>query len=345
MQTSLTQKSVSVALVGGILVSLGGLPTTAYASDPIYGSASRYTIQIPTTGSLTGSDTADIYYPLTTAPAPAFPIAVMLQGALVNQADYENFATQVARYGFAVVVPNHLRNLGPVTGLFPDEELVNDVLVFMEQENERDTSPLEGRLDTAKLGLLGHSFGGSVGLAAIQDVCFPFLCHGQFDRPAALKAGIFYGTNFRNQATGEFLPIDNQKIPIGLIAGNRDSVALPANTEATYNQIQDPPKVLVTVEGANHYGITDEDNPLRDPSTPTLSQSVATETIARWSGLFLRAHVLQDPEALDYVYGIGDGQDENVTVRSARVPESSSTLGLFILGVGGVVWLKGKPKA
>lgn len=341
MQTLLARKLASVALVSGVLITLSSLPITAYAfnPNPLYEEAVRYTTQIPTTGSLTGFDEADIYYPLLVEPSNTLPIAVMLQGALVERTDYVNFAAQVARYGFVVVVPNHFRGLGPITGLFPDEELVNDVLAFMKEENERDASPLKDRLDPTRVGLLGHSFGGSVGLAAIQDICVPFLCNSLFDRPAQLKAGIFYGTNFRNQATGEFLPIDNQGIPTGLIAGNLDSVALLNASEETYHQIQDPPKVLVTVEGVNHYGITDEDNPIRDPSTPTLSQSVATETIARWSALFLRAHILEDMEAFDYVYRTGDEQDENVTVTSARVPESSSILGLSILGVGGSIVL------
>ncbi|MDJ0575839.1 MAG: hypothetical protein QNJ65_11820 [Xenococcaceae cyanobacterium MO_234.B1] len=55
---------------------------------------------------------------------------------------------------------------------------------------------------------------------------------------------------------------------------------------------------------------------------------------ARWSGLFLSAHVLGNREAFNYVYNIRDAQDENVTVISAKVPESSDTWGIFFLGMG-----------
>jgi hypothetical protein len=61
-----------------------------------------------------------------------------------------------------------------------------------------------------------------------------------------------------------------------LIAGTKDGVAEPSITEETYNQIQDPPKVLITVEGANHYGITNQDNLLRDPFRPTLDQTATS---------------------------------------------------------------------
>ena len=331
-QALLTGKSISLALVGGVLTTLSGAPTVAssFNPSPIYAEARSYPTEIPTTGSLTGIARTDIYYPVTDDPTATFPIALMLQGALVDKDDYANLANLVARYGFAVVVPNHERTLlgprGPVTGFFPDVELVKDVLDFMVTENLNPMSPLQGKVEVSQMGLLGHSFGGAVGLTAVDGDCFPFFCNGFYSRPSELMAGIFYGAHTFNSFTGQFIPIDNQGIPTGLIAGELDGVSSLAEVQGTYDQIQDPPKVLVTALGANHYGITNEDNPERDLVTPELEQSVATETIARWSALFLRAHVQGDAGAFDYVYNTGDERDENVTVLSARVPEPSATL-------------------
>jgi pimeloyl-ACP methyl ester carboxylesterase len=171
-------------------------------------------------------------------------------------------------------------------------------------------------VDTSKLGLLGHSFGAGAGLGATQkEFCLPGICSGLYTRPPELKAGIFYGANFRNQQTQQFVPINNDGIPIGLIVGSRDGVALPASSQATYNQILNRPKALITVAGANHYSITNQDNPVREPNRPALDQATATSTIARWSGLFLRAAMLNDRRALDYTLSIGDTLDPNVTVR------------------------------
>jgi dienelactone hydrolase len=272
--------------------------------------------------------------------ADLFPVVLLLQGALVDKADYSNFATIVASYGFVVVVPNNERTLvaptgQSVTGFFPEQQQVNDVLAYMVAEDANPASPVADIVDTSKLALLGHSFGGAVGLAAIQDLCVPFICSGSFDQPQELVAGIFYGTNFRDPPeVGPVPPIDNGGIPIGLIAGSRDGVAEPSVTEETYNQIQDPPKVLITVEGANHYGITNQDNLLRDPIRPTLDQAVATETIARWSALFLMAQVVDNQSAFDYVYNTGDALDENVSVVSQAkpVPEATSGLGVLLFG-------------
>lgn len=325
--------------MGGVLMTLGAAApsrATTFNPDPIYSNTMSYTIQIPTTGSQTGIDNTDIYLPVTEDRTATFPIALMLQGAFVNKDDYSNFASLVARYGFTVVVPNHVRTVfsptGPVTDLVADVELVNDVLDFLKQENLNGDSLVQGKVDTNQLGLLGHSLGGFVGLSAIQDICsFPF-CTTSFTRPEELMAGIFYGTNFRD-ITGEFPIIDNEGIPTGLIFGDRDGVSLPSNTQKTYDQIQDPPKVLVNLLGANHYGITNEDSE-RDEIRPILPQEIATETIARWSALFLRAHVQGDADAFDYIYNTGDERDKNVVVSSARVSEPSVTWAMLLLGMG-----------
>ncbi|WP_233787126.1 hypothetical protein [Dulcicalothrix desertica] len=45
-----------------------------------------------------------------------------------------------------------------------------------------------------KARLLGHSFGGSVGLSAISDVCLPRFCSTQASLPTEVAAGAFYAT-------------------------------------------------------------------------------------------------------------------------------------------------------
>ena len=49
---------------------------------------------------------------------------------------------------------------------------------------------------------------------------------------------------------------------------------------------------------------------------PTLEQAVGVETIARWIGLFFRAHIYGDEAAREYVHVTGDAVDDNVTVES-----------------------------
>lgn len=310
----------------GQVVRIENLIDTSFSLKPLYQEVEQYTT-IAADG-----DPTDIYFPVVTDSAmnTEFPIALMLQGALVDKADYSNFAEQVASYGFVVVVPNNERTITnpatgqTLTGLLAEQEQVNDVLEQIVIEDANSTSPIFDIVDTEKLGLLGHSFGGAAGLGAIQeDIRIPGLGSENYSRPPELMAGIFYGTSFRDPITDEVLPVNNDDIPTGLIVGDRDGVIKPNSTEQTYDQILNPPKALITIEGANHYGITNEDNLVRDPSRPTLDQATATETIARWSGLFLRAHLLCDKGAFHYVYNMGDACDPNVDVisQTQSVPE------------------------
>ncbi|MBN3927757.1 chlorophyllase [Nostoc sp. NMS4] len=341
-----SKRQSSMAIVGALIITLGVERTATAATfnpAPIFDSAVSYSTTIPRSEG--GIDTADIYYPVLSGKVTdksSLPIALFLQGALVDKSNYSKFANTVARYGFVVVVPNHVRTAisptGAITGLIAEQQQVNDVLTYMLNEDSNPSSPVANLLDPNTLVLLGHSFGGAVGIAAIQDNCFPVLCTADFNRPKQLKGGVFYGTNFlMGQGSGTLPVIDNDGISIALVQGNRDGVATPTNAELTYTQIQDPTKALIAISGANHYGITNDDNLIREPSRPTLEQDTSIETIARWSALFLRGTALNDFQAFDYVFNTGDALDGNITVQSVAkpIPEYTSLVSLLGLGLVG----------
>lgn len=337
--------SVSFAPALATAVMLWGIGGTSSAaasvSAPLFNDVANYSTTISA-----NNNTADIYFPnpsnLKTGNY-SFPIALLLQGANVDKSNYSNFASIVARYGFVVVVANQPAppQFG-FAGLLPTTSQIDAVLAQMVVENSKANSPIAGVVNTQKLALLGHSAGGAVGLSAIANLCLPFLCESSFSRPKELVAGAFFGANLRNFDTQEFIPINNSGIPIALLQGNIDSIALPARAKATYDQIKDPPKALITVLGVNHYGITNTNNPVgarTDINAPTITQDVAVETVARWSGLFLRASILNDKDAFDYVYSTGDKIDANVSVISQAkpIPEPSLTVGLVALSTWGTV--------
>jgi Chlorophyllase len=346
-------KALSVVLTSATLLLLSldnKVDAATFNPSPTFEDVASYTTTLTTT-----NDIADIYFPNPSNRKTgnySFPVALLLQGFNVDKSDYSNFASIVARYGFVVVVPNSLRTLPiplqPIfgdTGLFPQTSQINDVLAQIKIENSNPVSPIAGIVNTQKLGLLGHSAGGAVGLSAIANICLPFICEGSFSRPSELVAGAFFGTSLRNQITQEFIPINNSGIPTALLQGNLDSIALPFRAQRTYDNIQTPPKALVSILGANHYGITNSNNPpgpVPDSNTPTIAQDIAVETVARWSGLFLRASILNDRDAFSYVYSTGDASDPNVTVMSVAkpIPEPSTVLSLVVLGISGAVTLR-----
>lgn len=202
------------AVSAALLLTALSSPTYAvtFTGEPLFSEVDLYSTVIE-------GDPTDIYFPVVTGAADSLPIALIFQGALVDKADYSNYARTVASYGFAVVVPNNERTVfgptGPVTGLFPEQGQVQSVLDFMALQNQQPTSPLNNQLDPDALGLLGHSFGGAAGIASVQNVCFFPLCtDSSYSVPDALKAGIFYGTNFNFGPAG--IPPLTTKLPLAI---------------------------------------------------------------------------------------------------------------------------------
>ena len=345
-------KTSSLALLGSVYLTIGVgtlSAKAAFSPEPLYNQFKVLTDQI------IAGDMADIYWPSAEAGEPMpgnLPTALMLPGFNVDKSNYSELASIVAKYGFAVIVPNREAFLpfppfpppgGP--NLVANTQQIPNVLDYTATQNSDPNSPLFGLLNPSQLALLGHSQGGAVGLSASANLCLPFLCEGSFHRPEELLAGAFYGANLRD-LMDEFIPIDNSHIPIALLQGTLDSIALPSNALGTYENIQAPPKSLIAVEEANHYGLTNTNNPTNPPdspipppreddSLPNIEQSVAIETIARWSALFLRAHVQGDGGAFDYIYQTGDAQDDNVTVirQAITVPETTSPLAIMGFGI------------
>ena len=277
---------------------------------------------------LGGGDLADVHFPsiptaLRGVFADTFPIVVLLQGANVDKAQYQSFGRNVARRGFVVVVANHFRTVPPipVPGLFTATSVITSVLTRMQQEDADPNSPLHGIVDTNTMGLVGHSFGGVVGLFASAGVCVPPFCDifpppfpPIFPRPAALKAAVFYGTNLVQG--GSVQNLNTTGVAVALMQGSRDGLATPANAALTYPTLEQP-RALITMSGANHYGICQNNNPLGatpDPNLPTVGQSTSISRTAKWTALWLRAHLKADALAKFQIYQLaptgGDDDDD-----------------------------------
>ncbi|MBC8067800.1 MAG: hypothetical protein IAG13_05645 [Deltaproteobacteria bacterium] len=272
--------------------------TPPSSGEPLFDGVLTYSGELPVLG-----DPTDIYWPDGDG---AFPVALMLQGAEVDKQYYSEFASMVARYGFVVVVPNHESSGVAGTGLYMEQSVIVDALAGIDALGDDAETPLLGHVDASAAGLVGHSYGGVVGVYALTGQCmFPF-CTAPFELPAAVRAGAFYGTNMRSPFGGPIAPLANDGLGVALIQGTLDTKATPADGIATYGALQTPPGAYVTLIGANHYGNTDVDNPPgagADASAPTLDQAVGVETVGRFSGNFLRAWVLDDADAQAYVSG------------------------------------------
>ncbi len=264
-------------------------------------------------------DQADVYYPTTRRPLPAdsLPVVSLTQGALVDKSLYSEYATQLSRFGFVVVVPNHYASLfpGAPPQLFTNQMVIHDVLALMAREDADASSPLHEVVDTSRLGLTGHSFGGAAALFAVEGSCKPPFCFGFFPPLPQLKGAALWGTH--TVQNGMTLPVDTSKAPVALLQGELDN---PNEAGLTYEQLEKP-RALILFEGMNHYGITNINNPpgaKPDPSAPTVEQEQGIKRLARWTGLYLRATVHNDPRAARIIYESGGNRGGSVTVTAER---------------------------
>jgi pimeloyl-ACP methyl ester carboxylesterase len=302
-----------------VILALHSVASRAAADEvdyppPPFDRVGEYTLTIGPDG-----DPADVYHP---DPEDlldgdySFPVAVFLQGFNVDKQNYSRYARIVASYGFVVVVPNNPRRVGGRTVLTPAATQIDKVAEQMQIENDDPESPLFDAIDAERLVLLGHSAGGAECLA----VCVR-ACELNPGRPYAVLAGAFYAAGWRFAVEdGPIRPIGADEpcaVPTMMLQGTRDSIHRPAQSLDVYRRLRTLPKTLVFVDGANHYGVANENNPPHAPpdhKPPTLDQDQAIETVGAWHGLFLRAAVYEDVAAQEFVYAVGDALDPNVRV-------------------------------
>ncbi|MEV0902780.1 hypothetical protein [Actinoplanes sp. NPDC049802] len=308
MNVTLFRSWKRLAVVASAALLAATLPAPAPASAAGAAVAS-YTTTI-------NGDSADVYYPTT---GTRLPVALLLQGANVDKSNYSTYAATVASYGFVVAVPNHTRSLFGTSGLYPEGVQAGWTVDWAEAEDDNPASPLHQRIDENTLVLSGHSFGAATALSVSAGLCVVPFCAIADTAPSELEAVVTYGGNNVLYGTDLVLPVLNT-VPVGYLQGLADGVATPGEGRTTYHLTAGTPKAFISLTGANHYGVTDGQNPagaLPDPSAQTLDQATGVETIARWSAQWLLAQT-GDSAAKRYVYTTGDAADPNVTVTYVR---------------------------
>lgn len=211
---------------------------------------------------------ATVYYPLHTegrmggvAVAPGFTEL---------QRHINWWGPRLASHGFAVIVldTNTARDNPELRG----EALIAAVRL-LKGENRRSESPLNGRIDTNKMAIMGHSMGGGGALIAANKYS------------DEIRAAIPF-TPW--QPNGDF---SNVSVPTLIIAGAADRIAqveahawphyqsLPASTTSVY----------LEVAGGNHF--------IANSNGPDLS------TMGRYGIAWLKLYLDEDERYGDFLYG------------------------------------------
>ncbi len=227
--------------------------------------------------------------------ADKFPLIIFLQGALVTSDKYAEFATELARYGFVVAVPNLNVTFTPfpgapsATGEYADQREIGEVLSVVTQMDNNPSSPIYSIVDTSNVGLSGHSFGGAAALFTAAKCIFlaPGCVPLPFPLSPSIKAVAVYGA-----AT----PRTTMYMPVALIQGENDGKSLLANAVTAFNGYTGQPKALIVVKGENHDGICNDTvlpcGANADAAVQTINQNLSIKVDAKWAGLFFQAYLL-----------------------------------------------------
>jgi dienelactone hydrolase len=231
----------------------------------------------------------------------ALPVVVLVHGSHCTPAMYDGYATGIAREGFLVVAPEQVRTVFGDTAHYPQQAFMNWGHDWAIAENDREGSPLFGRVDTDHVFITGHSMGGGVSLGVASDFGQMGLVDDDWSMPKELVAAVVNGThNIPPPRTGDPLPVDN-KVPIAFFSGSIDSLVTLDQVSRTFAGVRGvKPYLQVVLEGGNHFFLNDEDSPpgaRPDPNTMAIPQDVSVDSTARWTALWFKAN-LGDEAAL-----------------------------------------------
>ncbi|WP_329319870.1 MULTISPECIES: poly(ethylene terephthalate) hydrolase family protein [unclassified Streptomyces] len=221
-------------------------PSTAAAVDP--SSAGPFAVaHTDLTVSAAGrSFAARVWYPGTTAGADA-PVAAgphpglaFGHGFFQDISKYESLLTHYASWGVITVAPKSQAGLFPSHSGFADD--LNASLTWLTAQNSTGGSRFAGAVDTARLGLSGHSMGGGAALlaagrnSAVKAVST--LAAAETDPSAVTASGTL-------------------SMPAQYVGGSADSIAGVAGNQQKMYDAKPSPTQLRVITGGFHCGFVD----------------------------------------------------------------------------------------
>ncbi len=180
-----------------------------------------------------GYRSALIYYPkqLDQTLRPA----VTLTGGFTNTKEQMSWlANQLASHGFVVIAFTPTNAYSNNAQTWADGH--KGAISTLEAENLRAASPLAGKIDTQRLGVIGYSYGGAGSILAANQL------------PNKVKAAIPICAYQPAAVTS--------KIPFMFLTGTADTVAAPSNILKVFDRLNfSEPKAFVKLNNLGHLDI------------------------------------------------------------------------------------------
>jgi len=189
-----------------------------------------------------------IFTPATGQAGRPYPLIVFAHGSGGLGTGYDVLLRTWARAGYVVAAPAF-----PIAGddapagewVFDLPKLPGDMSFVIDQVlrlNGDSSSPLQGAVDPARIGVAGHSMGAMVGLAIAGNTC----CHD-----ARIKAAVILAGRETPYGSGQFWA--KIATPLLLVHGDADNNVQYADGRRAYADAP-PPRFLLTIVNGNHGG-------------------------------------------------------------------------------------------
>jgi len=199
-----------------------------------------------------------LYYPRDIASSPRrHPVIVWGNGTGAAPVVYRELLLHWASHGFIVSAANT-----PASNLGISMRLGIDALA---QADGNPASVFHRRVDLAHIGASGHSQGGAAAIVVGADP--------RIDTIVPIQPG-------------PLADIDNVRVPAFLMAGQDDSIVLPALVRYFYTDADHIPAIYGEVRDADHFTIVGDPGPFAAPTTA-----------------WFRFHLMGDAEARTQFYG------------------------------------------
>jgi|GEM_PF-206769 len=108
-----------------------------------------------------------IFYPLTLSFDAPMGGVVLVPGFRASQQNYEWWGPALASLGYAVFI---IDTNSPTDGLEARKNALVAAVNYLKSQNSNEASPLNGKFDTSRVAIMGHSMGGGAALAAAQEL-------------------------------------------------------------------------------------------------------------------------------------------------------------------------------
>jgi len=161
-------RTTCAALARGDVLLIVLALTACPAPKPVAGFEGSYTVNVKSIPFEDGSEFS-LYYPDEAPGGERYPLVIFSGGWNLARVSYDDTARQLAQWGYVVIIRFYptigIWSIGPV---MTDTHIaqIGRIIDWCAEHGEREGSDLYHKVDATRVGLMGHSFGGEVTLAA-----------------------------------------------------------------------------------------------------------------------------------------------------------------------------------